>query len=34
MDTPNLLTAINETLTTFRDDGTYDDIYGNWFPEA
>jgi polar amino acid transport system substrate-binding protein len=33
-DTPNLLTAINETLTKFRDDGTYDEIYGNWFPEA
>jgi polar amino acid transport system substrate-binding protein len=33
-DTPNLLAAINDTLTKFRDDGTYDEIYGSWFPEA
>lgn len=33
-DTPNLLAAINETLAEFREDGTYDEIYGKWFPEA
>lgn len=33
-DTPNLLEAINTTLEEFRDDGTYDDIYDNWFPET
>lgn len=33
-DSPNLLAAVNETLAEFRDDGTYDDIYDNWFPEA
>jgi polar amino acid transport system substrate-binding protein len=32
--TPNLLDAINSTLSKFRDDGTYDDIYANWFPGA
>jgi len=33
-DTPNLLAAINDTLAQFREDGTYDDIYDKWFPEA
>lgn len=32
--TPNLLAAINETLAEFRSDGTYDEIYGKWFPES
>jgi polar amino acid transport system substrate-binding protein len=32
--TPNLLEAINSTLAKFRDDGTYDEIYGRWFPES
>lgn len=26
-----LLEAVNEALATLRDDGTYDDIYGDWF---
>lgn len=33
-DTPNLLAAINETLAKFQEDGTYDEIYGKWFPGA
>lgn len=33
-DAPNLLEAINTSLAKFRGDGTYDDIYANWFPEA
>jgi polar amino acid transport system substrate-binding protein len=32
--TPNLLEAIDSTLAKFRDDGTYDEIYGRWFPES
>ncbi len=30
-DTPNLLAAINATLSKFRGDGTYDRIYSDWF---
>lgn len=33
-DTPNLLAAINETLAKFQEDGTYEEIYGKWFPGA
>lgn len=33
-DSPNLLTAINESLAELRDSGGYDDIYEKWFPEA
>jgi polar amino acid transport system substrate-binding protein len=33
-DSPNLLAAINESLTGLRDAGTYDEIYGKWFPDA
>jgi ABC-type amino acid transport substrate-binding protein len=33
-DTPNLLAAINDTLGKFRSDGTYDEIFNNWFPET
>ncbi len=33
-DSPNLLAAINSTLAKFRDDGTYDEIYGEYFPET
>ncbi|MGD2044120.1 MAG: transporter substrate-binding domain-containing protein [Acidimicrobiia bacterium] len=33
-DTPNLLSAINESLSGLRDGGTYDEIYAKWFPEA
>jgi polar amino acid transport system substrate-binding protein len=33
-DAPNLLNAINDTLSKFRDDGTYDEIYAKWFPET
>jgi polar amino acid transport system substrate-binding protein len=33
-DTPNLLEAINGSLAGLRDAGTYDEIYGKWFPEA
>lgn len=33
-DTPNLLAAINATLAKFQEDGTYDEIYGKWFPGA
>jgi ABC-type amino acid transport substrate-binding protein len=33
-DAPNLLEAINASLAKFRGDGTYDDIYANWVPEA
>ncbi len=33
-DTPNLLAAINDTLAKFQEDGTYDEIYGKWFPGA
>lgn len=33
-DTPNLLEAINESLAGLRDDGTYDEIFSKWFPEA
>jgi polar amino acid transport system substrate-binding protein len=33
-DAPNLLAAINDTLGKFREDGTYDEIFSNWFPEA
>ncbi|HJS72334.1 MAG TPA: transporter substrate-binding domain-containing protein [Acidimicrobiia bacterium] len=33
-DSPNLLAAINESLAGFREDGTYDEIYAAWFPEA
>lgn len=29
--TPNLLAAINATLSRFRGDGTYDSIYSDWF---
>lgn len=27
----DLLAAVNEALATLRDDGTYDDIYDDWF---
>lgn len=30
-DAPNLLAAINATLAEFRSDGTYDQIFGEWF---
>lgn len=30
-DVPNLLAAINATLAKFRSDGTYDEIYSEWF---
>ncbi|HEX6947899.1 MAG TPA: transporter substrate-binding domain-containing protein [Acidimicrobiia bacterium] len=30
-DTPNLLAALNASLAKLRDDGTYDEIYSNWF---
>ena len=30
-DTPNLLAAINATLAKFKEDGTYDRIYDDWF---
>lgn len=30
-DTPNLLAALNATLAKFQDDGTYDQIYSDWF---
>jgi polar amino acid transport system substrate-binding protein len=33
-DTPNLLAAINESLAGLREDGTYDEILNNWFPET
>jgi polar amino acid transport system substrate-binding protein len=33
-DSPNLLVAINSTLAKFNDDGTYDDIYAEWFPST
>jgi len=33
-DSPNLLTAINESLAELRDSGGYDDIYEKWFPGA
>jgi polar amino acid transport system substrate-binding protein len=33
-DAPNLLAAINASLAEFREDGTYDEIYAKWFPEA
>jgi polar amino acid transport system substrate-binding protein len=33
-DTPNLLEAINASLAEMREDGTYDEIYNKWFPEA
>ncbi len=33
-DSPNLLAAINDTLAKFREDGTYDEIFNNWFPET
>lgn len=33
-DAPELLAAINESLAELRENGTYDDIYGKWFPEA
>ena len=33
-DSPNLLAAINESLAGLREDGTYDEIYAAWFPEA
>jgi len=29
-----LLEAVNASLATFQDDGTYDEIYANWFPEG
>ena len=28
-----LLEAVNATLAQFQEDGTYDEIYANWFPE-
>lgn len=30
-DSPNLLEALNATLAKFLDDGTYDQIYSDWF---
>ena len=30
-DTPSLLAAINATLAKFKEDGTYDRIYDDWF---
>ena len=30
-NTPNLLAALNATLVKFLDDGTYDQIYSDWF---
>lgn len=27
-----LLEAVNSALSTFREDGTYDDLYAKWFP--
>lgn len=32
--TPNLLAAVDATLAKFRGDGTYDQIYEDWFPSA
>jgi polar amino acid transport system substrate-binding protein len=29
-----LLEAVNASLATFQEDGTYDDIQANWFPEG
>ena len=29
-----LLEAVNASLAKFQDDGTYDSIYGDWFPGA
>lgn len=33
-NTPNLLAALNATLAKFRDDGTYEEIFADWFPGA
>lgn len=33
-DKPELLDAINEALETLIDDGTYAEIFSEWFPEA
>jgi len=30
----DLLAAVNESLAKLQDNGTYDDIYAEWFPGA
>jgi len=32
-DTPELLKAVNKVLKEMKEDGTYDQIYNNWFAE-
>ena len=34
MDNTDLIDQVNEQLTAMRDDGTYDEIYAEWFGEA
>ena len=30
-DTPELVEAVNDALTAMKDDGTYDEIFADWF---
>ena len=34
LDNTDLIDQVNEQLTAMRDDGTYDEIYAEWFGEA